>query len=252
MLGKIDINKVDSVIKPLRALNNVLSDSKNCVHVVYEFTDDKVFIGARNSSGDTFGMYELDVNEVFEGYENPNTEIGVYYVPELIQRLGLFDRAFTIDFDGKNVLNIHNDTDDVTLYTTDVSQIKKGKRNLNTSKLELGSKFKLDIVNKLKTAVSSYATQDIIKFTGDEDNGTIKISIETKDTKNSDSYSTVLEGVDVEKDFEVSFSKEQLNKVFTCNPEFDVQLFAGDRNIIEFSYAEDDYSMKFYVSPVTN
>lgn len=249
MLGKIKAENKKSIVDPLKALNNVLSDKTDGVHVVYEFEDDSVHIGARDVAGNTFGMYELAVNEVVEGYKKPKEDIGIYDVIDFVNKFSLYSDEVDISFDGNNVISFSNETDNVDYYTSSVDQIKKGKRKLKTELLDIGASVILNTqVKKLQQAMSSFVGQDVVRFYAEEGSSDLIITIKSE-VKNSNSYKTIIKNATVETGVDLEFSKEQIQKVLSCNDEFDFTFYSGKKNILEVSYSKDHYSMKFYISP---
>ena len=249
MIGKIKIDNIGSILDPLSSIEKVLNDGNDGAHIVYEFEDDAVFIAARDILGNNFAIYELDANEVFEDYKNPKCEIGVWDVVDFTNKLDLFDEDFEISHDGKNLFEAKNDSDTLSFYGCDPSEVKKGKRKLKTDVLDIGASLVINtIVPKLKGAITSYVGQDNMVFEGNKKTGEVTISI-VGDIKNSNSYKSTLKNIPVENDFKLVFSKSEIKKVLSCNDEFAITFFTGAKNIAEFSYERDNYKMKFYISP---
>jgi hypothetical protein len=96
--------------------------------------------------------------------------------------------------------------------------------------------------------MSSYVGQDTVHFFSKEGDTDITVTIKS-DQKNSNSYTTLLKNATVEHGVDLEFSKDQIQKILSCNDEFDVTFFTGKKNVAEFSYSKDNYSMKFYISP---
>jgi len=225
MLGKITVDKVGSIVDPLRALNDVLKDKTDGVHIVYEFEEDRVFVGARNASGDCYGMYELNVKNVVEGYEKSVDEIVIYDVGDFVNKINLFDDDFNISFDEESLLTLSNDTDDANFYSSDITLIKKGKRKLKTTALDIGAKLEFsEVIPKIQKAIASYVGQDTITFEGNSRTNEVIIKI-SSDQRKSNSYKTVIKDVEVENDFSTSFQKDQIKSVLSCNDGFDVTFF---------------------------
>ncbi len=249
MLGEIKLENRKSIIDPLRALNNVLTSVNDNVRVVYEFEDDTVHIGARSSSGG-LGMYQLNVKDISENYQNPNDEIGIWEVGSFVNKLNLLDKDFKLSFDDGNKLNITTDDDNICVYTCDPVSIQKGKRRLKTELLDEAGSVVLNVqIKKLLQAMSSFDTQDIVQFYSEEGSTELTVIIKN-DQNNTDVFESKIKNATIEKSIDLSFSKDQIKKVLSCNDEISLIFYTGKKDIVEFSYNKDSYDMKFYLSPI--
>lgn len=263
MKGKLTKDKVKLLVQPLVALDKVLSNSVDKVHIIYEEgfaanddLDGSLFIRARDAGGNVFAMYKVDKPaDLFEGYNKTSDKIGIWNVGEFVSILSSFDTGVNVDFvKEKNCYILSNGNRKITFKTADCAEIKEGKKRLKTSALTNNVTFTLDkdTVSHLKSDISLFAVQDTIVFTGKKGTNAINVKIiKLGEERSQHSYENTLDGESfkVSEDFEISFPKDTIQSILSCNDSFNITFYGGQKSIGEFIYEKDGYSMKFYVSP---
>jgi hypothetical protein len=263
MKGKLTKDKIKLMVQPLVALDKVLSNSVDKVHIIYEegFADNdsldgSLFIRARDAGGNVFAMYKFDEPQnILEGYNKTADKIGIWNVGEFVSILSSFDSGVNVEFvKEKNYYVLSSGNRKITFKTADCAEIKEGKKRLKMDKVTPSVQFTMnkDVVNHLKADISLFAVQDTIVLTGKQGTNAINIKIvKLGEERAQHSYENTLdgEGIKVNADFEISFPKDTIQNILSCNDNFTATFYTGTKSIGEFTYERDGYSMKFYVSP---
>ena len=245
-------NDIKNLILPLKALDKVLSTSVDKCHIVFENNEGKPFIGARDASGMILAMYEMNQETMFSDFEMFEQEIGVNDVSEFINIISSFTETLKIKVNYPWI-QFSSGSRKIKYKTTDVEQIKKGKKRLKTEILNNDVTFNLSsaIVAQLKSDITIFAVNDTISFIGKQGEKNIDVQISKMGEESFQhlySNTFAIES-EVKTNFKINFPKDVIQHLFSCWSDFNVSFYSGQKTIGEFSYGNDAFNMKFYISP---
>ena len=249
---------IKTLIEPLQAMDKVLSNSVDKLHIVYEegrnneTPDGSLFIKARDAAGMALAMYKVqDPSKIFDNYEKIQGEIGINNVSEFVNVINSFEENLNIKYE-KGRFDLFSGSRRINYMTSDPTHIKKGKNSMKTSEFEVDAAFVLSgkKLQDLKKDFSLFVLQDTVTFAGHVGENCIDVMVTKMNEENSQhSYNNSITDVTINKDFEIRFPKDILSQLFSCHDKFDITFFNGKKAIGEFKYATDTYSMNFYISP---
>jgi hypothetical protein len=259
MKGVYSKKAIASVVDPLKAILNVFNNTS--VHVVYESESETVHISVVNQKKSVYAMYELKAKEIIKDYEAPRKELGIWEVSQFVNILGkytddVYTDEVTIDFDEKQankmIITCGGDTTEYYLAQLHLFDDSRGrKRTLNTSSLTKACSFTLSgmDIKKLVNNINVFDEQDQITLIGNTGDG-MRVRLSSSSGNVFSKNESKIEGVEVQDDFELKFPKIDFKGLLKCNGSFDVTVYTGPKQIINFNYERDNYTMDFYFAPL--
>jgi len=257
MKGIYNKEAISAIIDPLKAISSVFGGKE--VHVVYENSENDMFISAQNKKRSVRAMYELDVNKVVKDYSVAVKEAGIWDVKQFIDQFGkyssdLYTQDVVMDV-VENRLVIKCDDETTNFYLGQLDLFKETRtsvRKLNTSTLTEACAFTLrgTQLKKLITNISVYYDLDQVTFVGESGNDYMTVKLSSASSTLFNDFTLQIRDVKVNANFNLKFMKEDFKGLLGCNDSFDFTVFTGPKSIVNVNYARDHYTMRFYFSPL--
>jgi hypothetical protein len=262
MIGTYNKEALTNIVEPLQAISSVFGN--NSVHVVYENSDDDMFIHTVNQKKSVYAIYLLKVDDVIENYSSKLKEACIWDVKFFMNVLNKYVNPIYVDNveinwseNAKNKIEIKCGNEVSEFYMSDsglFSESRKTSRKLNTSSLTEACSFTLDGNNlkKLKSSIAVFEEQHEFVLSGNEGDDYISVALSSDSSTQTNKNTSKIEGVEVKTDFSLKFPKEDIKGLLACNDKFDIEVFTGPKSIMGATYAKEHYDMKFYFSPLTS
>jgi len=258
MKGVYNKKAISCIVDPLKAISSVLNGKG--VHIVFENSDDSIFISIVNPMKSVYAMYELEASKVITDYEASIKEIAIWDVKNFIDILGKYQNEIYVEDvvisgdESPILITCAEETTD--FHLSDISLLADSHcrfKRLKTETLTEACIFDMEgiQIKKLLNNISVYTDLDQLTLSGVEGTNEIKVKLASSSGSIYTKVHTKIENIEVKKDFEMDFPKDDIKGLLGCNDKLQFTVYIGKKNIIQATYSKDNYKMLFYFVPLS-